>query len=270
MFTGLILLAVLALLAVAAVSAAVKAAISAVRKASSGQKKEEAVKEEKPEERKSRQKEEAPAQQQESLPEETVSQEWEESISRLQEQGIGEAFWTEKTDIELDGKALADLVVSGTSLSYMEFNNRHLAGDGFMGFNIEIKDGEKMALTYRGNVLVTLTKVTEKVPEPKEGEPEEKVMYRTNVFPPFFGKDMAVSELADLLQITGAVSECGGDPCLVADVMLGVFSQDSNIRHLRADIDGKIREKETQRLREEQQKSRNEKQPVVLQVKHSV
>lgn len=265
MFTGLILLAVLAILAVTVVGAAVKAAVSTIRKGVSGQ--EQKPKEEPEKEtRKVEPIEEKKAQEQVQ----TVSTEQEEAMGQLAGQGIGEVFWTDKTAIELDGKTLADLAVSGSPLSYMEFNNRHLADEGFVGYNIEVRDGEMMALTYRGKVLVTLTKVEEKARGKEDAEDTGNIMYRTNVFPPVLGKDMAISELAEILEVTRSVSACNGDPCRVADVMLDTFLQASNVRHLRSDIGEKIREKETKRLREEQQKALNEKQPQMIGAKHSV
>lgn len=270
MFTGLILLALVSFLAVTVVASAIKAAFRAVRKAggkeepkekSDGKAEEKKTPEKKPEEKTSV-KEEV----REEKAEPTVES---EEMERLKARGITEVYWNGYSALEIDGKTLADLAVARSKLSYVEFNNRHLAGEEFHGFNIEVKDGEKMALTYRGQVLSTLTRIVEKTTEIVDGKDEEResVKYRTNTFPPLLGKDMCVSELAELLEVTRYIQSCGGEPCRVADAMLDSFLREGNVSKLKFSIDDKIRRAETLKLRDSQEKSRNEAQPKKLKIK---
>ena len=75
----------------------------------------------------------------EDLPEETRSR-YAASLS----DGISEAFYLEDTSFRIDEKATADECISGSALSYIEYNNRELAGKDFFGFNLIVEDDERI------------------------------------------------------------------------------------------------------------------------------
>lgn len=276
MFTALILAAILVMAGIALVTKAIKSAVTAIKRQDSGRKASESNNEKetfKPE-KQEREKKSESARESVDVSEEVPLQEelpeiHRESLDRMARRGIVEMYWDEPSAIEFDEKAVADLSVARSALSYLEFNNRHLAGEDFHGFNIDVRDGEQMALTYRGQVLATLTRIADKVMETVDGKEVEKesVRYRTSTFPPMLGKDLCVSEIAELIDVTRYVNACSGDPCRVADAMLNTFVREGNISKLKVNIDDRIRKVESLKLRDAQEKSRNQKQPKELKMK---
>lgn len=264
MFTALILAAILAMAGIALVTKIVRSAVAAVR--GQGSRKEDAPgpqetterskAKQKPEGKDESVKEEASEALREEPAETTVEEEIPQahraSLDQMARRGIVETYWNEPTSIEFNGKAFADLAVSRSALSYLEFNNRHLAGKDFKGFNIDIKDGESMALSHHGQVLVTLTRVDSGKSDGK-GPDEARnggVSFRSDIFPPLLSDGLALSELVELMAVYKTLKECKGDPCGIADIMLERFASEGNVIRLKTDIDRKIQKKESARLME--------------------
>lgn len=216
-------------------------------KTEQGEKKEELkkTKEESPKEEK------AEAEQQKAEEKETLSEEQTNRFAAARRAGITESFWSEKTDFSIDTKAFADKCVSGSSLSYLEVNNRALAGPDYLGFNVLVEQGEKMTLTYQGQAVATLTRQEKTVTKTVDGkEVSEKItFFRTNTFPPHLTSKMVPDDLEHMLQATTSIIACNGSPELVFDRILDIFTEPGNVEKLKENIDTKIQAKESKSTR---------------------
>ena len=163
--------------------------------------------------------------------------------------GITEEFAPEGKLIEIDPKTAADLCVSGSGLTYLEFNNRELASEEFYGFNLIIEKDTRMVLTYNG----------------QEVEGTAPGM-RINTFPPSLKPGMVPSDLEKMLGAAERIRACGNDPAMVADCMLSEFMDPENVRRLKNSVDQKIQSKESS-LKQSQgqaQKPEMKKGPIKL------
>ena len=187
------------------------------------------------------------AEQQKEEVKESLSEEQTNRFAAARRAGITESFWSEKTDFSIDSKDFADKCVSGSSLSYLEVNNRALAGNDFMGFNVLVEQGEKMTLTYQGQAVATLTRQEKTVTKTVDGKEvsENVTFYRTNTFPPHLTSKMVPDDLERMLQASTSIIACNGNPELVSGRILDIFTESGNVDKLKANIDTKIQAKES-------------------------
>lgn len=185
-------------------------------------------------------------------PEESVSPAERAALNRYAsavEAGIRESFWDKGTELRIEGKAIADRCVREGGLSYLEYENRELAGDSFRGFNLVVEDGDRMVLTYLGRAVASITTVERKAAAVVNGHEAEvtETVHRVNVFPPSGGKGVTTEDLSRMLAAGDLVRSCGGDPETVADAMVTLFTGRGNVVALRAAVDRKIQAKESLR-----------------------
>lgn len=187
------------------------------------------------------------AEQQKEEVKESLSEEQTNRFAAARRAGITESFWSEKTDFSIDSKDFADKCVSGSSLSYLEVNNRALAGNDFMGFNVLVEQREKMTLTYQGQAIATLTRQEKTVTKTVDGKEvsENVTFYRTNTFPPHLTSKMVPDDLERMLQASTSIIACNGNPELVSGRILDIFTESGNVDKLKANIDTKIQAKES-------------------------
>lgn len=167
--------------------------------------------------------------------------------SDARDRGITEAFAPEGKLIEIDPKAVADMCVKDSNLTYLEFGNRELAGEDFFGFNLLVEKDSRMVLTYNGQAVASVTAVETKTTITVNGREEEGTApgMRINTFPPTVTQGLLPSDIGKMLSAAERVRVCGDDPALVADCMVREFSSPENVRKLKAAIDGKIQAKES-------------------------
>ena len=189
----------------------------------------------------------------EKQPEEDVPEETRRRYAASLFNGISEAFSDVDTSFRIDGKALADECVSRTSLSFLEYNNRELAGEDFHGFNLIVEEDSRMALTYGGSAVATLTKVEREATAVINGETVIGTMpaYRTNTFPPELKPGMVVADVERMLEASEFIKGCAEGPAAVSGAMVGYFIESDNVVKLKGAVDRKIQAKESAR------KSRN-------------
>ena len=163
--------------------------------------------------------------------------------------GISEAFSPEDSEFQIDEKALADECVADSTLSYLEYHNRELAGDDFHGFNLIVEQDSRMVLTYGGTAVASMTMVERKATAIINGETVTGTMpgFRINTFPPELKPGMSVSDLETMLVASDCIKGLGGDPSIVAIGMIGFFTDPKNTAKLKASIDRKIQSKESVR-----------------------
>ena len=178
--------------------------------------------------------------------------------------GITETFSSTDTSLELDPKALADRCTSESCLTYLEYNNRELAGDDFYGFNLIIEKDSRMVLTYNGQAVASVTKVEVKSTAIINGQVVEGMApaWRINTFPPSLRPGMVPSDLEKMLTAADRIKACGQDPSRVVDTMTAVFSHPDNVNRLKNAVDRKIQEKESGR--KEAMRQKRAKGPVKL------
>lgn len=188
-----------------------------------------------------------------------ISEEIRNRFATSEKDGISETFWTQDTDLAIDSKTVADLSVGTSSLTYLEFNNRSLAGDDFFGFNLIIEEDTRIVLTYNGLAVASITKVETEATAIVNGQQVEGTgtSYRVNTFPPDLRPGMTLSDIEAMLDAAERVRACGGDPRLVADVMLSEFTDPLNVSKLKGAVDRKIQSKETARkeIRQQERKT---------------
>ena len=182
--------------------------------------------------------------------------------------GITEEFAPEGKLIEIDPKTAADLCVSGSGLTYLEFNNRELASEEFYGFNLIIEKDTRMVLTYNGQAVASITAVETKATATINGQEVEGTApgMRINTFPPTLKPGMVPSDLEKMLGAAERIRACGNDPGMVADCMLSEFMDPENVRRLKNSVDQKIQSKESS-LKQSQgqaQKPEMKKGPIKL------
>lgn len=177
--------------------------------------------------------------------------------------GITEAFWTDGTSVQLSGKDFADRCVSEGALTYLEVNNRDLAGDRFFGFNVVIEDDSKMTLTYHGSAIASLTRIEKEFTDIVDGKTVsgKQVMYRTNTFPPKYASGMLPDDIERMTAACNAVNACWGDPEQVSMAMRRCFTDGENIARLRGDIVPKIQERESRRQSRSQAPAQKTEKP---------
>lgn len=178
--------------------------------------------------------------------------------------GITETFSSTDTSLELDPKALADRCTGESGLTYLEYNNRELAGDDFFGFNLIIEKDSRMVLTYNGQAVASVTKVEVKSTAIINGQVVEGTApaWRINSFPPSLRPGMVPSDLEKMLTAADRIKACGQDPSRVVDTMTAVFSHPDNVTRLKNAVDRKIQEKESGR--KESMRQKKAKGPVKL------
>ena len=142
-------------------------------------------------------------------------------------------------------------------MTYLEFNNRSLAGEDFFGFNLLVEEDIRMVLTYNGQAVASITRVETSTSFQINGRTVEgtKLSYRINTFPPALKPGMVPDDLARMLAASDRVRACGGDPVQVADEMLAEFTGSENVSKLKTAIDGKIQSKESTLRRQQEKKT---------------
>ena len=170
--------------------------------------------------------------------------------------GITETFSSTDITTELDPKSLADRCTGETSLIYLEFNNRELAGDDFYGFNLIIEKDSRMVLTYNGQAVASITKVEIKSTAVINGQEVEGTApaWRINTFPPSLRPGMVPSDLEKMLSAAERIKACGQNPSRAVDLMVAEFDHPENVTRIKNAIDRKIQEKESGRKETVRQK----------------
>lgn len=161
--------------------------------------------------------------------------------------GITEAFSSTDAAPDIDPKAIADRCTRENGLTYLEFNNRELAGKDFYGFNLVIEEGARMVLTYNGQAVASLTKVEVRTTAVINGQEVEGTApaWRINTFPPSLRPGLAPTDIGRMLTAADRVRACGRDPSLAMDAMLYEFTGRENVTRLKAAVDTKIQMKES-------------------------
>ena len=177
----------------------------------------------------------------------------EQEIAGALSSGITETFVDKPDGVSIDGKAFADAIVKEGVLSYLEFNNRELAGKGFSGFNLIIEKDSRMVLTYAGQAVASITQIDREVEVTVNGEETTltRQSFRINTFPPSLTRGMVPEDVRRMLDAAGRVRLADKDPGLAVDAMLAVFSEPENIRALKRTIDPRIQAKESVRKNSE-------------------
>lgn len=167
--------------------------------------------------------------------------------------GITESFYTGETPFVIDSKTLADDCVNTSSITYLEFNNRLLAGDDYFGFNLVVEEGERMILTYNGQALASITKIETEATAIINGTEVKGTApgYRINTYPPHLSEGMAPSDVERMLEATDHIKGLPGNPMLVAQAMTEFFTHPENISKLKGAVDRKIQSRESVRKNKE-------------------
>lgn len=264
MYLALILLIVVGIIAAAVIGKIVKAALSLIHRNpekeadnNDTKKSEDSKQEKKMDEKKTEvQSESEQESQQESA--QTLSEEQTNRYAQARRAGITEKFWKEKSEVKIDGKVFADKCVENSNLTYLEVNNRQMAGEEFNGFNVFIEENQKMTLTYQGQALATLTRTEKTVTKKVDGKEvsETQVIFRTNTFPPKLTPGMVPDDLEKMFAARNEICQCDGNPAQVAERMRNIFSDYDNICKLKEDIDPKIQAKESKKADKKQEKQK--------------
>lgn len=155
--------------------------------------------------------------------------------------GITESFWNKDSAVTLDSKELADQVVRNSQMTYLEFNNRHMADSLFSGFNLNLEEGNKLTMTYQGHAIAILSRI-----ETKDKDTDKsRTLYRVNTFPPRLGSKTCTEDVTNMLDARGRIKSCEGNPDQVLAEMLNLFCKPENIRDLKMNIVPKIQAKES-------------------------
>ena len=115
------------------------------------------------------------------------------ALRAIHDNGISEAFSEGETSFRIDEKATASECIARSALSFIEYENKDLAGDDFFGFNLFVEEDSWMVLTYNGCAVATLTKEERETTAIINGETVKGSLpaYRTNTFPPELREGMA-------------------------------------------------------------------------------
>ena len=260
MFSGVIIAAVLAILVTVLGLRAIRWVLGLLSGAREKEGKE--ARRDKPsEDKKASRKEEKAKEAKESVkkekPQEELSEETRQRYAGALFSGISEEFAPEGTPFRIDGKAIADECVEGSRLTYLEYNNRGLAGDEFHGFNLIVEEDSRIVLTYGGNAVATITKIEREDTAVINGETVTGTVpgYRINTFPPKVKEGTTVTDVERMLDAAGAVKGLN-DPETVLGVMKGLFTEEDNVALLKGSIDGKIQAKESSRKKQTENLSR--------------
>ncbi len=205
--------------------------------------------------------EEAAQVQQEKPPtlEESMEEETRSRYDAAQGSGIYEIFWKKGSELSLSGKDLADAVTSQCGMTYLEFNNRMMAGADFRGFNLLLDEGKKLTLTYYGKAIASIAKVETKVFADGKDTGKTLTLFRTNTFPPFLREGMIVADVKKMLSLRQVIAACDGHPVAVCTAMLEEFCAVDNIQKLKRDIGPKIQAKESKLAQSNGQKQPKKK-----------
>lgn len=178
--------------------------------------------------------------------------------------GISESFWTDESSFSIDSKLIADACTSDGSLSYLEYNNRQLAGKEFHGFNLLVEEDSRMVLTYGGGAVASLTLTEKGCPALINGQSVMGTVpaWRVNTFPPELKPGMVTTDLEKVIDAGKAIRECGGDPEKVSRTMVDLFKSPDNVSLLKTAIDRKIQAKES--LRKGPRSQKPQRSPVRL------
>ncbi len=242
MFTGLILFVA----AIIFVAVKLLKATRALFRGSNGQKepKEEKKTNDKPQKEPAKeevsQEQEKPLTLEESLGEEVMNR-----YDAAHGSGIYEIFWKEDADLSLNGKELADAVTGQCGITYLEFNNRMLAGRDFRGFNLLLDEGKKLTLTYYGKAIASIAKIESKIYANGQDTGKTRTIFRTNTFPPHLSEGMVVADVERMLSLRQLISSCIGHPTAVYNTMLDQFCSVENSIKIKRDIGPKIQAKES-------------------------
>ena len=177
--------------------------------------------------------------------------------------GISEAFFEGETSFRIDEKATASECIARSALSFIEYENKDLAGDDFFGFNLFVAEDSWMVLTYNGCAVATLTKEERETTAIINGETVKGSLpaYRTNTFPPELREGMVVSDLEKMLEASERIKKCYGDPEQVSAIMKEYFTRGDNISRLKGAIDRKIQSKVSLRKGKEPSQQQSPKRP---------
>ena len=128
-------------------------------------------------------------------------------------QGITESFASEEAMMEIAPKTVADLCVSSSGITYLEFNNRELASEDYFGFNLIVEKDSRMVLTYNGHAVASITAVETKATAIINGQEVEGTApgLRINTFPPHLSPGMVPGDLERMLTAADRIRACGGD-----------------------------------------------------------
>ena len=251
MYLALIVLVLVGITAGALVARIARAVLTAFR---NGNQKEDSGRNEKgqPEKPSDKQLKESKDETQEEVKQESHTENMfsEEQTARLdsaQGSGISEDFWKEDTKAAIDSKKVADTCVQDSSLTYIEVNNKELAGSDFMGFNLIVEQDSRMALTYGGQTVATITRVEKVVKKEVDGKIEETktVHFRTNTFPPKLTKGMIPEDVEKMLSAASAIRSAEGNPELVMEKMTSLFCSPENVERFKRNVAPKIQAKES-------------------------
>ena len=253
MFLGLAVFIVLAVAAYVIILRAVKALFRLLTSQQKKPEKQDAKQEKKTEKKgKDESLSESRAQSRQERIEKEQEPDSEDEQTRLRHEGaiangITESFSSDDSGFSLDPKAIADRCTESSGLTYLEFNNREIAGADYFGFNLIIEKDTRMALTYNGQAVASLTKDEVKSTAIINGQEVEGTApaWRINTFPPFLSPGMVTSDLAKMLSAADSIKACGKDPAMVADKMVSVFIEPGNVSRLKYAVDRKIQEKES-------------------------
>ena len=262
MFLAAIVLAVIVIAAGVLFTKVVKGALRLFRSGNS-----ESSPSQKDEVKEKKQKAEAKPVEKEETKSESVSEEpvLEEELGNryaaARHSGISEIFWKKDTDWKIDSKAIVDKCVTVSPLTYLEMNNRVMAGGDFRGFNLIIDEGSKLTLTYLGQAVATLTRIENITTQTVDGKETSvtSISYRTHTFPPRLALDMVPKDLERMLGAVESIRSCGGNPEKVFEAMTTSFTNPDNTTFLKENIDPKIQAKESKSVRESQGQSTKEK-----------
>ena len=256
MFLALIVLVLAAMVAGTLVARATKAILSIFRGSDS---KEETAKEPVKSEKVSTQESQQETAETGVQQDNGFSEEQAARLDHAQRLGISEVFWKEPSECRIDGKSIADTCVESSSLTYLEVNNRELAGNDFMGFNLIVEQDSRVVLTYDGQAVATLTRVEKTVRKDKDGSTEEvkTVHYRTNTFPPKLARGMVPDDVEKMLCAASSIRATDGDPELVLSEMISCFSSTENASKFKLNVDPKIQAKESKKRSQEKKTTRS-------------
>ncbi len=123
------------------------------------------------------------------------------------------------------------------NLSYNQFKNREMADEHFSGFNLQIHDNSDISLTFRGHTLVTL----EHSKNPDIGKEKRcDDCYTIILYPPSVEFPMSKKECEILLLSYDILRECEGNPQMVFEWMIHIFSSDYNAMMLKYNIEPRM------------------------------
>lgn len=180
-----------------------------------------------------------------------------ERLEKHLDRGIDEYRFTGDTGFSIDSEKLSEEIISRSGLSSIEYENRGLADGKFFGFNIDIEEGHKMSLSYGDSVLATLECIPKEnvyLDASGEVQVERYNEFLTRTYPPKLSEGMIASDVASMVDACRDLSAAEGNPEWVAAVMKERFCSSENAVRLKRNVAPKICEKETAACRQSQQR----------------